>query len=440
MAFPSIPAGGVVGTNGSTATTSPVVNLPSSIVAGETLFILIRNAAGGTITFPNEGTDWVQLFEDSSDASNDTIALAWRKASGSEGATVTLTFGTSGKFAALAWRVQGATDPTVRAPEFATLVTGSSDVPDPGSLSPTGGAKDYLWIWMGGWEGEQTSPPTGNPTNYNLANSIAGADSGTVGAIATNCRVATAARQLNAVSENPLSWQISVSDDWTATVIAVHPAPPAYSINAEPGAYALSGSAAGLLATRTLPALPGTYALTGSPATLQRGFQMNAAPGSYTLSGSPAGLLAARTLTALPGAYTLAGSPAGLLAGRVLQAGPGVYVLAGVGAALLKGSVIRAEPGAYVLVGAPAGLVTGRLLRADTGEYLFVGQPAGLTAGRVITAAPGAYVLTGVDAGLTFGAAASAVLVGQAKRRMLGRDAHAAVSRTVHTKPGRTKT
>jgi len=218
---------GVAPTNGTTATTAPVINLPSGIQAGETLLILVRNAAGGTITFPNEGTDWVQLFEDGSDASNDTTALAWRKADGLEGATVTLTFGTSGKFSAIAYRYLNAADPTVTPPEFATLVTGTSATPDPGTVTPTGGTKKYSFIWMGGWEGEQT-PPASVPTNYN---SPVEANSGTAGLSATNCRVACAHREAEVSSEDPGSWTIDVSEDWTATVVAIHPAPAAADVH-----------------------------------------------------------------------------------------------------------------------------------------------------------------------------------------------------------------
>ena len=217
MAFPAI--GSTATTNGVTATTAPVVNLPSGIVAGQTLIVLIRVASAGAIGWP---AGWTELFDDASDASNDQTACAWRKADGTEGATITLS-SANAKFAAIAFRITGATDPTVTAPVFATLATGTSANPDPGSLTPAGGAKDYLWLAVGGWEGEQTSPPGTFPANYTL--SQIGADSGVAGSIATNCRVAGAGRQLNAATENPGTYTISVSDDWTATTIAVYPGP-----------------------------------------------------------------------------------------------------------------------------------------------------------------------------------------------------------------------
>lgn len=220
---------GVMGTDGSTATTTPAINLPSGIEAGETLLILVRNAAGGTITFPSEGTTWIQLFEDSSDGSNDTTALAWKKADGTEGATVSLTFGTSGKFAALAFRIKNAADPTVRPPEFSTLTTGSGVGADAGTVTPTGGTKKYLFILMIGAEGENAAPPGGVPVGASATDMIYsatwGASSGTGGAVATNCEVVATYREAEAASENPGNWNAlsSAADDWTATCVAIHP-------------------------------------------------------------------------------------------------------------------------------------------------------------------------------------------------------------------------
>lgn len=227
MAFPVIAATNT--TNGTTATASAAVNLPTGIVSGNLLLVLHRSAVG-TDTHAVSGGGWTALFNDASDASDDRISLWYRQADGTEGATITITQ-TNSKFASLAWRITGHENPATQAPEFATLVTGTSTAPNPGNLTPTGGAKDYLWLWIGGWEGEQTSPPAGTPASY--ANAI-GANSGTAGVVATNCRVASADRALNAASEDPGSWTISASDDWTASVVAIHPAPPVPELSWSP--------------------------------------------------------------------------------------------------------------------------------------------------------------------------------------------------------------
>ena len=217
MAFPTVV--NTATTDGTTATASAVINLPASIVAGNLLVALHRSSSAGAHGWP---AGWNVLADSTGDASANNTSIAWRKADGAEGATVTVTQGSS-KFASLVYQISGAADPLVRPPQISFEATGTSTLPDPGGLSPTGGAKDYLYLWLGGWEGEQTSPPASNPTNY--TNPI-GANSGTAGVVTTNVRVASARRNLNASSENPSSWTISASDDWTAWAMAVHPADP----------------------------------------------------------------------------------------------------------------------------------------------------------------------------------------------------------------------
>jgi hypothetical protein len=223
MAFPSV-AGTIAVTSDGTATTSRSVNVPAGTVSGETLMLLFRTtgSSGNTGLPAGEWTTMVDV------ALTDKVGIAWRKASGAEASTMTVTTVGSTKFASLCFRVSGAADPTVTPPQISTVATGNSNIPDPSTCTPTGGAKDYLWIWFGSWQGEQTSPPTGNPTNY--ASNIAGADTGAAGSTATNSRVAMATRQLNAASEDPGSWTISVADQWAAYTIAIHPAPPSLAI------------------------------------------------------------------------------------------------------------------------------------------------------------------------------------------------------------------
>lgn len=216
MAFPVV--AGTATTNGTTAATSHAVNLPASIGAGETLLAVVRATVAGAIGWP---AGWTELVETAADASDDVTAVAWRKADGTEGATITVTHG-NGKLAAITGRITGASDPAVLPPEISAVTTGTSTTPNPGAgPSPSGGAKDYLWMWVGGWEGEQTSPPAGTPLdNVNPK----GADTGTAGAVATNCRVAWAEHTENVASYSGPAWTISASDDWTAWTLAVHPA------------------------------------------------------------------------------------------------------------------------------------------------------------------------------------------------------------------------
>lgn len=220
MAFPAVAT--TATTNGSTAATNKVCNLPASIAPADGLLLLLRSAAADTHTTPD---GWTPLIlNNTADASADVFSLWYRRADGTEGATITVNGAASLKFAALAWRITGA-DFGATPPQVSTVATGTSTAPNPPSLTPSAGALDYLWMWIGSWEGEQTSPPASNPTNY--ASNVIGANSGTAGTVDTNARCASATRNLNTSSaEDPGSWTISASDDWSAITVAIHPAAP----------------------------------------------------------------------------------------------------------------------------------------------------------------------------------------------------------------------
>ena len=221
MAFPQVESSATTfGAPGA----STDVNYPATVSAGATLVCLVRCALDGVIGWP---AGWNELVQSAVDASDDYMAIAWREAVGNEdGTTFAVTHG-NGKSCYIVYSITGAEDPDTQPPELSSVASGVSTTPDPTSLTPTGGAKDYLWLWLGGWEGIQTSPPAGNPTDY--GNTL-GADTGTAGLGTINSRVAAARRELNVASEDPGSWTISASDDWMAWTMAIHPAgapPPA---------------------------------------------------------------------------------------------------------------------------------------------------------------------------------------------------------------------
>lgn len=219
MAFPSIRSS--ANTNGTTATASPVVNLPATIAAGDTLVVYFKNATAGAIGWPS--AEWVELVDASPDASVGQIGIAYRKALGGEGGTtITLSSG-NGKFCAIARAVRDAADPTIRPPELSTVAVGTTGEPNATTCTPTGGAKDYLWDTFFLMEGEQTGI-TAYPASHTL-DQTGLANSGTAGAVTTNCTAAAAARQLNASSLDAGVWDVTGTlDDSSAWTIAFHPA------------------------------------------------------------------------------------------------------------------------------------------------------------------------------------------------------------------------
>jgi len=204
-------------TNGSTAGNPITCNLPSGIVSGD-LILLVLRTNNASITTPGGWNALRNAFPAES-GTDDALLVAYRISDGTEGGSVSVTLGANAKFASIAWRITGITSGT--APEIAVTVASSQGTSvDPPSLSPTGGSKEYLWMWLGGWTGEQTSPPASGPTNYS---NWTGANSGTGGSTASNCRVAGGSRQLTGSSENPPAVTISVADWWTGMTVAIYP-------------------------------------------------------------------------------------------------------------------------------------------------------------------------------------------------------------------------
>jgi hypothetical protein len=82
---------------------------------------------------------------------------------------------------------------------------------------------------------------------------------------------------------------------------------------------------------------------------------LDAEPGAFVLSGDDAGLIASLVLDAEAGAFALVGADAGLSAGGLLLADAGTFVLSGQDADLIASLVLHANAGAFVLAGQAIG-------------------------------------------------------------------------------------
>lgn len=216
MSFPTID--GIVATNGSTAAANPSIDLPT-VVAGKLGLVIftVTQTFSGT---PSPPTGWTHLFnaKPSGDArSGDRDQILYRVLDGGEGSSLAIgTNGVSLKHHALAL-VIGNIDSGV-VPELSVEAVGTSNAPNPASLSPAAGLRDYLWLWSAIMEGT-VGVPVGSPTDYSLPSPSTVATSG--GGGATNSRQAIASRQLAAASEDPPAWTWPSSEDWVAWTIAI---------------------------------------------------------------------------------------------------------------------------------------------------------------------------------------------------------------------------
>jgi hypothetical protein len=150
----------------------------------------------------------------------------------------------------------------------------------------------------------------------------------------------------------------------------------AYTIDAQPGGYSISGTASTLARGLFIDAQPATYTVSGAAATIVRGYNLDAQPGTYTATGTAASLLRGYTVDAAPGSFSLTGVAATLdkvtPGVYTLDAQPGSYSLTGIAATLtytpLNVYTLDAQPGAYVVTGAAAGLTyTGSSIWTDIG-------------------------------------------------------------------------
>lgn len=202
-----------------TAGTSHAINLPSGIESGD--LILILTDKGSTAATFNEKAGYTELVDENA---GNGITMWVRDADGTEGATVTFTSSASTRSASIAFRITGAMKASEQKPELSTVATGTSVEADPGKVEPTGGSKNYLWIAMCGYAGEEADDDTWAntpPTNFEPSPPLQKA-CGTVG---TNLggKIAAAYRGNTAASEDPGAFNVDVSAAWRAFTIAVHP-------------------------------------------------------------------------------------------------------------------------------------------------------------------------------------------------------------------------
>jgi hypothetical protein len=199
------------------AVTSHTVLLPPSISSGDLLIVCFG------VSFPDADdpqfpAGWTRFFwEDQSAGSDAGIAGGYRQADGGEGASITVTTTNSTKSAHVSFRITGHLNPATQAPEATTSKSTNSQTDSP-SLTPTGGAKDYLWFTVAGRTIDDAGVQT-EPANYgNVLEKSGGTGSG---GILTH----TARRALNASSEDPGAWSGGdATAEWAAATVAIHPA------------------------------------------------------------------------------------------------------------------------------------------------------------------------------------------------------------------------
>ena len=310
------------------------------------------------------------------------------------------------------------------------------------TISPTSGSGNYLTAWAQEWSGVQTSGAldrTGTATNTNtvstslatqqadeLVLTVAVADAGAANinwGTPTDYTLVGRENDSNNYTGLQAAYRVvaatgtqsathTVSGIATSAVDAViatfrlASGGTAYTLTADSGSFALTGTAASLLAGRKLAADAGSFTLTGTAANTLFGRKLTAEAASFALTGADAALKAGRLLSAEAGSFALTGTDATLTyepAGSyTLTADSGSFALTGGDVGLIAARVLSAEAGSFALTGSDAALLFGRRLQADAAVFSLVGQDATLTYEPVsgaytLTAEPGVFSLTGGD-------------------------------------------
>lgn len=163
----------------------------------------------------------------------------------------------------------------------------------------------------------------------------------------------------------------------------------AYTLDASPASYSISGAAATTTVARSVVASPTSYALTGQPATTAVERLLSADAGVSTLTGSQALLAASRALAGDPGTYNITGVDATLtyVAATLWQVS---WAEMEVPAGSIS-AVLNAESGSFTLTGANATLAATKIFSADTGTYVITGSAATVSKGSALVASPANY-------------------------------------------------
>lgn len=200
----------------------------------------------------------------------------------------------------------------------------------------------------------------------------------------------------------------AADDFWAIAVAVSEVSGTSYTLTADAGSFAVTGTDASLEFGRRVSADSGAFAITGTDAGLVYTMVVNGTPGEFNITGTDATLLYNRRLAADAGSFAVTGTDASLEFNRRLSAESGSFAVTGTDATLTYDQpgayTLTAESGSFGVTGADASLLYGRKLTAEAGSFAMTASDAGLLLHRVLAAAAGAFAWTGTAATLTYDA------------------------------------
>lgn len=228
-AFPQVAA-----TNTSSepsAVTSHTVNLPTGINAGDLLIVVFGQTAAANI--PNFPAGWTRMVFSTAD--NIAAVWAYRIADGLEGGTITVTTGAACQSAH--WSARITAHDATQAPESQSFWDGAATGhPNPPTITPTGGAKDYLILVAAVQDsGVVCSAP---PTSFTNLQTVSSGGTANV-----SCGASVARRQFNTATASAGDFTAAATTDaWRANIIVVHPTPLTLVTRTKPSRVVMSSA------------------------------------------------------------------------------------------------------------------------------------------------------------------------------------------------------
>lgn len=185
-------------------------------------------------------------------------------------------------------------------------VDGGASGNDPAAMSLSGlASRQYLLLHVNGEERGATRTADADYTEIFDAVETSG------GSAASNVSL-FAAYRIATLTGDTVDAASATDGEYAQIVAAIYESANAYTLNVEPGAYAVTGAQAGVLEAAALNVAAGSYAVTGAEASFSIGFQIDLQPGTYAVTGNDTGLIEARLLNAAAGSYAMTGAAAGL--------------------------------------------------------------------------------------------------------------------------------
>lgn len=212
MAFPTPES--TTTTAFASAATSHAADMPAAVNSGDVLVAVVALQVGaGSVTTPS---GWTKLGEDTGNA---VLAMFAKAADGTEGGTTVDFVSAQARTGAIhVIRATGWHGTVSGGAEAGTIATGTSNAPNPGSLTPSWGSDDTLWIACASAIDDDATY-TAAPTGYgNLASTVSGAGTN------AGASCGTATRENATTTEDPAAFTLSESEGWAAAVVGIRPA------------------------------------------------------------------------------------------------------------------------------------------------------------------------------------------------------------------------